>query len=352
MSTASCGPLAGLKIIEMAAIGPVPHCGMVFSDMGADVVRIDRPTETDLGIPVDRRFDLSARGKTRLALDLKQKQGVAQALDVIAVADALIEGFRPGVMERIGLGPDVCLARNPRLVYGRISGWGDCGPLAETAGHDLNFVGLTGALAERGPPGAPPPPPLNLVADYGGGAMQLVAGVLAALLHARATGQGQVVTTSIYAGAQALTPFFYGLRAAGRWHDARGANLLDGGAPFYRCYETADGLFVAVAAIEPKFYRALLAGLGLELDAGAQMDRAAWPLAEKLFAGKFATRTRQAWAETFANTDACVTPVLNWEEAKTHPQAAALGLFESPDGIAQPRTAPRFSATPAPALRA
>jgi alpha-methylacyl-CoA racemase len=350
MSTASCGPLAGLKIIEMAAIGPVPHCGMVFSDMGADVLRIDRPTETDLGIPIDPRFDVPARGKSILPIDLKRPEGVAQALDLITGAAAVIEGFRPGVMERLGLGSDVCLARNPRLVYGRISGWGDCGPLSEVAGHDLNFVGLTGALAAMGSPGTPPPPPLNLVADFGGGAMQLVAGILAALLHARATGQGQVVTTSIYAGAQALTPFFYGLRAAGRWHDARGENLLDGGAPFYRCYETADHLFVAVAAIEPKFYRALLAGLGLALDAAAQMDRAAWPSAEKIFAETFRTRTRSEWAEKFEDTDACVTPVLNWEEASSHPQAIALGLFESPGGIAQPRTAPRFSATPARTL--
>jgi alpha-methylacyl-CoA racemase len=335
----------------MAAIGPVPHCGMVLADMGAEILRIDRPAGADLGIPVDRRFDVFERGKTVLPLDLKRPEAVAQALDMISGADALIEGFRPGVMERLGLGPEACLASNARLVYGRISGWGDRGPLAEMAGHDLNFVGLTGALAAMGAPDAPPPPPLNLVADFGGGAMQLVAGILAALLHARTTGQGQVVTTSIYAGAQALTAFFYGLRAAGKWQDVRGANLLDGAAPYYRCYETADRLFVAVAAIEPKFYRALLAGLGLGADAAGQNDRAAWRQTETLFAERFRQRTRAQWAEKFAGSDACVTPVLDWEEAKTHPQAIALGLFESPGGIAQPRSAPSFSATPARSLQ-
>ena len=352
MSTPGAGPLAGLRVIEMEAIGPVPFCGMLLADMGATVLRIDRPAATELGLPVPAQFNLLARGKQARALDLKQADGLAAALALIAEADVLIEGFRPGVMERLGLGPAECHARNPRLVYARISGWGDAGPLRDTVGHDLNYLGLTGALSAMGPPEAPPPPPLNLVGDYGGGAMQLTVGVLAALLHARATGEGQVVATSIFEGAHALTPFLHGQRLAGNWQDRRGVNVLDGGAPFYRCYETADaGAYVAVAAIEPKFYHALLEGLELGLDPAAQMDRTAWPETAARLAARFRERRRDDWAAHFAGRDACVTPVLEWDEAATHPQAAAMGSFERPGGVVQPRAAPRFSATPPPPLR-
>ncbi len=338
------GPLSGTTIVEMAAIGPVPHCGLVLAEMGADVIRLDRVGASDLGIPVPPRHDALARGKRSVALDLKSQAGLDAARTLIARADVLLEGFRPGVMERLGLGPAPCLAANPRLVYGRISGWGDAGPMARDSGHDLNYLGLTGALLAMGDPGAPPPVPLNLVADFGGGAMQLACGVLAALLSARATGQGQVVATSILEGAAALTAMTHGFRAAGQWRDARRDNILDGGAPFYRTYAAADGGFLAVAAIEPKFFRALLAGLDLQdvVAPAAQLDRAGWPDVGRQFAKRFATRTRDDWAARFAGTDACVTPVLGWSEALEHPQAAALGLFEG--GL--PRTAPRFSATP------
>jgi alpha-methylacyl-CoA racemase len=338
------GPLAGTTVVEMAAIGPVPHCGLVLAEMGARVIRLDRVGASGLGIPVPPRHDALARGKRSVALDLKSPAGLAAAQTLIARADVLLEGFRPGVMERLGLGPNPCLAANPRLVYGRISGWGDAGPMAGDSGHDLNYLGLTGALLAMGDPGTPPPVPLNLVADFGGGAMQLACGVLAALLSARATGRGQVVATSILEGAAALTAMTHGLRAAGQWRDARRDNLLDGGAPFYRTYATADGGYLAVAAIEPKFFGALLAGLGLE-DAWApasQHDRAGWPGMARQFAERFATRTRDDWAARFAGTDACVTAVLGWSEAQAHPQMAALGMFS--DRL--PRTAPRFSATP------
>lgn len=342
------GPLAGVRVIEMSAIGPVPQCGLVLAEMGAEVVRLDRTEASDLGVPAPSRFDALARGKQSVVLDLKGDEGRQAALCLIAAADLLIEGFRPGVMERLGLGPEVCLAANPRLVYGRISGWGDAGPMAAEAGHDLNFVGLTGALLAMGAPGQPPPVPLNLVADFGGAAMQLACGVLAALLHVRTTGQGQVVATSVFEGAASLTPFAQGLRAAGVWTDQRGSNILDGGAPFYRTYATLDGGYVAVAAIEPRFYQALLEGLRLAgaIQAGAQMDRAGWPATAALFTARFAERTRDDWAAYFAGADACVSAVLGWAEAAVHPQAAALGLFSTVDGVALPRTAARFSATP------
>ena len=343
MTSPAPGPLSGTMVVEMAAIGPVPHCGLVLAEMGAGVIRLDRVGASGLGIPVPPRHDALARGKRSVALDLKSPAGQEAARTLIARADVLLEGFRPGVMERLGLGPDPCLAANPRLVYGRISGWGDAGPMAGDSGHDLNYLGLTGALLAMGDPGTPPPVPLNLVADFGGGAMQLACGVLAALLAARATGRGQVVATSILEGAAALTAMTHGFRAAGQWRDARRDNILDGGAPFYRTYATADSGYVAVAAIEPKFFGALLAGLGLQdaVAASSQLDRVGWPGMARQFAERFATRTRDAWATRFAGTDACVTPVLNWTEAQAHPQASALGLFS--DGL--PRTAPRFSAT-------
>ncbi len=343
------GVLAGVTIVEMAAIGPVPFAGMVLADFGAEVIKLERLGPSGLGVPMVPRFDVTARGKKSVALDLKTEEGVAAARKLIASADAVIEGFRPGVMERLGLGPEPCLADNPRLVYGRISGWGSTGPMAAMAGHDLNYLGLSGALAAMGTPDAPPPVPLNLVGDYGGGAMMLVAGLLAALVRARGTGQGQVVETSIAEGALALTPLFYGLIAGGRWGLERGANLLDGGAPFYRCYQCADGRYVAIGSIEPKFYQALVIGLGLEgaLDPAQQYDRASWPETAATIEATIRTETRDYWAAHFDGSDACLTPVLDWSEAPEHPQHKARGSFASPDGFPQPTPQVGFSETPA-----
>lgn len=338
------GPLTAVTVIEMEAIGPVPHCGLVLAELGADVLCIDRTAASGLGIGLPREFNALAHGKRSIALDLKQAAGREAAMDLIATADILIEGFRPGVMERLGLGPAPCLARNPRLVYGRLSGWGEVGPLAARAGHDLNYLGLSGALAAMGPPDTPPPVPLNLIADFGGGAMQLAVGVLAAALRARAFGRGQVVATSILEGTLALTPMMHGMRAGAAWTEARHDNVLDGGAPFYRCYRTADGGHVAVGAIEGKFYRALLDGLGLGdvLDPAAQMDKGRWPATHARLEAAFLARTRDEWAAHFVGTDACVTPVLTFAEAPLHPQNA--GVFTAaPAGWPVPRTAPRFS---------
>ena len=339
------GPLSGVTVIEMAAIGPVPHCGMVLAELGAAVVRIDRTAASGLGLEIPPEFDALARGKRPVALDLKGDAGREAAMDLIAGADILIEGFRPGVMERIGLGPEPCLARNPRLVYGRLSGWGEDGPMANDAGHDLNFLGLTGALSLMGPPNHPPPVPLNLVADFGGGAMQLALGVVAAAFRARTTGRGQVVASSILEGALSLTPMLYGLRAAGAWTDRRGDNVLDGGAPFYGCYEAADGRYLAVGAIEPKFYRSLLDGLGLADGIGAdrQMDKSTWPGTRERFATVFRTRSRDAWVRHFSGTDACVSPVLTLDEAPQHPQNTPAFSSGSAGGLRLPRSVPRFS---------
>lgn len=348
------GSLTGARVVEFAAIGPVPHCGLVLRELGADVLRIDRPGPSKVGIATASEFDALARGKRTVALDLKRADGLRTALDLVADADILIEGFRPGVMERVGLGPAECLTRNPSLVYGRISGWGDTGPMANEAGHDLNFLGMTGALAAMGEPGKPPPVPLNLVADFGGGAMQLAVGVLAALIQARETGRGQVVTTSILAGAHALTPFLHGLRAAGAWNERRQENILDGGAPFYRCYEGSDGRYVAVAAIEAKFYRSLLTGLGLldVLDPSAQMDRASWPATRERFALIFRRQTREEWTQSFRGTDACVTPVLDFAEAIDHDQSQACLTEDKQMGLRLPMSVPRIE-TPGlpPSLR-
>lgn len=343
------GPLDGVSVVEMAAIGPVPFAGMVLADLGAEVIRLDRREPSGLGLGTPPRFDVTARGKKSVALDLKAPEGVAAARRLIAAADIVIEGFRPGVMERLGLGPEPCLADNPKLVFGRISGWGSGGPMAEMAGHDLNYLGLSGALAAMGPADAPPAPPLNLVGDYGGGAMMLVAGVLAALIKARAGGPGQVVETSIAAGALALTPLFYGLIAGGRWGLGRQDNLLDGAAPFYRCYQAGDGAHVAVGAIEPKFYRVLLQRLELlgTIDPARQYDKGSWAATAASLADRFATQKRDHWAQLFDGTDGCVTPVLDWSEAPKHPQHQALASFAEIDGVVQPAAHPLFSATPA-----
>ena len=343
------GPLTGVTVIEMAAIGPVPFAGMVLADLGAEVIRLDRREPSGLGIGTEPRFDVPGRGKKSVALDLKSGAGIAAARRLIASADIVIEGFRPGVMERLGLGPEVCRADNPRLVYGRISGWGSTGPMAAMAGHDLNYLGLSGALGAMGPDEAPPPVPLNLIGDYGGGAMMLALGVVAATLNARATGEGQVVETSIAGGALALTPMLWGLLAAGRWGVERHDNLLDGGAPFYRCYECQGGGHVAVGALEPKFFQILIEGMGL---AGAvklqrQYDKSFWPELAQLFAETFKTAPRDEWARRFDGKDACLTPVLDWNEAPRHPQHQALGSFTEIGGVTQPSAHPLFSETPA-----
>lgn len=352
-------PLAGVLVAEFPAIGPVPFCGMVLADMGAEVIRIDRVAPSDLGIAMPSRFNLLNRGKRSIALDLKHPDGVAIARRSVAQAHILLEGFRPGVMERLGLGPDACLGENPSLVYGRMSGWGERGPLAGVAGHDINYLGLSGALAAMGEPDAPPPVPLNLIGDFGGGAMHLACGVLAALLAVRAGGTGQVVRTSIAEASLALMPMVYGMRTAGEWSLARGQNILDGGAPFYRTYATRDGRFVAVGAIEPKFYAALLDGLGLaglglagKVSAAAQRERADWPETTALFASRFREKTRDEWSRIFAGTDACVTPVLDMDETPDHPQHAALNSFVAVDGVRQPAPTPEFSALPARDVRA
>jgi alpha-methylacyl-CoA racemase len=332
----------------MAAIGPVPFCGMMLADMGAEVVRVDRVVPSGLGVEVPPRFACMARSKQSVAVDVKNAEGLAIVKKLIASADVVIEGFRPGVMERIGLAPEVCLALNPKLVFGRCSGWGEDGPMAGMAAHDINYLGMSGALAAIGTEGTPPPPPLNLVGDFGGAAMQLTCGVLAAIVSARATGKGQVVKTSIAHGAVGLMPMTYGLYAAGRWSLSRASNPLDGGAPFYRCYECSDGRYVAVGAIERKFYLELIEKLDLadRVEAAKQNDRATWAETAAIFAARFKQRPRDGWAAVFDGSDACVTPVLDMSEAPQHPQQVGAGAFVEVADLVQPAPGPRFSATP------
>ncbi|MDN2583373.1 CaiB/BaiF CoA-transferase family protein [Aquibium sp. ELW1220] len=335
------GPLEGVRIVEMDAIGPVPLASMILADLGATIVRLERPggqaAHGNLG------EDIVHRGRMRLTLDMKQPGDVARALELVDHADALLEGYRPGVMERLGLGPETCLARNPRLVYARSTGWGQTGPLAATAGHDINYIALSGALGAIGNSDGCPPPPLNLVGDYGGGAMFLVTGVLAGVLAARDTGRGDVVDVAMTDGVGVLMSMFVALRQQGGWSDARGDNLLDGAAPFYRCYECADGRHVAVGAIEPQFFQQLLAGLGLEPASIVQHDRSSWKDLTSLIAGRFALRSRDDWAEHFAGTDACVTPVLTISEALSHPGNKARSAHVRVGELLQPAIAPRFS---------
>ena len=341
------GPLAGLKIVEMAGIGPAPMCAMLLADAGAEVLRIDRPTPSGLGIEKPVRFDLLARSRRSVAIDLKQPDGIALVLDLVRSADALIEGFRPGTMERLGLGPEVCLAARPSLVYGRITGWGQTGPLAHAAGHDMNYIALAGALHATGRAGAPPTPPLNLVGDFGGGALYLAFGVLSALLHARQTGTGQVVDAAMVEGAANLMTMFYGLYAAGMQTDKRGANLLDSGAPHYDVYACADGLYLSVAPIEGKFRQILLEKMDLAPASLPDIrDPAAWPRAKAILAARFREKTRAEWCELLEGTDACVAPVLSLAEAPNHPHNRERGSFVTVDGVVQPAPAPRFSATP------
>jgi alpha-methylacyl-CoA racemase len=336
------GPLAGLRVVEFEGLGPVPHAGMVLADLGALVLRVQRPgavPPTPLG-PVDR-------GRTPLALDLGDADGVQAALRLIDAADVLLEGFRPGVMERLGLGPDVCLSSNPRLVYARMTGWGQDGPLAPRAGHDINYLALSGALAAIGPPGGDPVPPLNLVGDYGGGSMLLVVGVLAALLERSASGHGQVVDAAMVDGVTSLLALEYGLLGAGLWQLERGTNLIDGGAPFYTTYVCADGGYVAVGALEERFWLELLAVLELDpSELPLRNDPTGWPLLRARLGGIFATRPRDAWAETFAGVDACVTPVLTLAETAAHPQLGGRGSVSASAGRPAPGVAPRFSRTP------
>jgi alpha-methylacyl-CoA racemase len=345
------GPLAGLRVIEMVGLGPCPFAAMMLADMGAEVIRIDRKAAPAAGGPfpmLGTKYDVMARSRRSLALDLKQPQGREVLLQLVDKADALLEGFRPDVMERLGLGPDACLARNPRLVFGRVTGWGQDGPLAQSAGHDINYVALTGMLHAMGAAGQPPTPPLNLVGDFGGGAMMLAFGVVCAVLEARKSGQGQVVDAAMTDGASLLGAMMYGLRGHGSWSDARGANMLDGGAPFYASYACADGKFISVGAIEPQFYRRLLELAGATDPAfEAQWRSAAWPELKEKFAALFRTRTRDDWCALLEGTDACFAPVLDLTEAPQHPHNRARGTFVEVDGVTQPAPAPRFSRTAA-----
>ncbi|MFO0155266.1 MAG: CaiB/BaiF CoA transferase family protein [Alphaproteobacteria bacterium] len=333
------GPLHGVKVLEFAGIGPGPFCAMLLADLGAEVIRIDRPNG-----PEADRLDIVSRGRRSLALDLKNPQSIAALHRMITEFDVLIEGFRPGVMERLGLGPTELQARNPKLIYGRMTGWGQDGPLALRAGHDINYIALTGALHAMGRPDAPPAPPLNLIGDYGGGGMLLALGILAALLERAQSGQGQVVDAAMVDGAALLMAPIFGMKARGRWHSARGGNLLDGSASFYDTYACACGGFVAVGPIEPQFFAEMLTRLDLdEAEFQDRMNPAHWPTHKARLAAAFRTRSRDAWAEIFADSDGCVVPVLSMDEAPHHPHNQARQNFLVKDGVAEPAPAPRFS---------
>jgi alpha-methylacyl-CoA racemase len=341
------GPLSGIRILEIAGIGPGPFAGMMLADHGAEVIRIERPNAPPGLAPA--HTDILARNRRAVAIDLKKPEGVAVLRDLARGADGLIEGFRPGVMERLGVGPEVLLADNPKLVFGRMTGWGQTGPLARTAGHDIDYIALAGALHAYGRAGEKPTPPINMVGDFGGGGMFLAFGMVSALLHAARTGQGQVIDCAMVDGAAVLMSMIWSFRAAGFWRDERGVNMLDTGAHFYDTYETADGKFMAVGAIEPQFYAELrrLAGLAEDRDLDAQMNFAEWPALKARVAAAFKARTRDEWTAIFDGTDACVSPVLSMKEAPIHPHNAARGTFVEASGVTQPAPAPRYSATPA-----
>lgn len=339
------GPLTGLKVIEMVGLGPAPFCAMLLADMGAEVIRVQRPGQV---LGERARFDVLARGRRAIALDLRQREGVETLLQLVESADALIEGFRPGVMERLGLGPAPCLQRNPKLVYGRMTGWGQSGPLAQVAGHDINYIALAGALHAIGRPGEKPVVPHNYIGDFGGGGMLLGFGVLCALLEAQRSGKGQVVDAAMTDGTALLSAMMYGFRAAGRLGDERGANLLDGGAHFYDTYECADGRFIALGAIEPQFYAELLTRCGIDdPQFQRQMDPSQWPQLKAKLAALFQQRSRAQWCDLLEGSDACFAPVLDWAEAAGHPHNRERGTYLELDGVLQPAPAPRFSRTPA-----
>jgi alpha-methylacyl-CoA racemase len=336
------GPLSGIRVLEFEAIGPAPFAGMLLADMGADVLVVDRPAASDLGLTRERWYDVMMRGKRSVTLDLKSSK--EPALELIGRADVLIEGFRPGVMERLGLGPDVALARNPRLVYGRMTGWGQEGPLAPRAGHDINYIALAGVLNAFGRKGEPPVPPLNLVGDFGGGGMLLGFGVACALLEAARSGKGQVVDAAMVDGASLLAAMFHGFLEADQWSEVRGANILDTGAPWYDVYETKDGKYVSIGAIEARFYAELIRKLGLK-DLPGQHDRSGWPALREAFRTTFRSKTREEWSAVFEGSDACFAPVLSFSEARRHPHALARDAFLENSGAEQPAPAPRFSRT-------
>ncbi|CAG9187133.1 CaiB/BaiF CoA transferase family protein [Cupriavidus pinatubonensis] len=344
------GVLSGIRVVEFEAIGPGPFGGMLLADMGADVVRIDRPEPpSDLGPKRNggKRVDVTGRGRRSVTLDLKQANAQQAALELMARADVVIEGFRPGTMERLGLGPDVALARNPKLVYGRMTGWGQTGPMADRAGHDLNYIALSGVLSGIGRAGEAPVPPLNLVGDYGGGGMLLALGVVAALLHVQRGGKGQVVDAAMTEGAAQLGAVIWGLLASGNWREERQSNVLDGGAPWYDSYRTRDGKYMAIGPVEGRFYAELLDKLGLAgEELPAQYDRSGWPLLRRHFEAAFLARTREEWCAVFEGSDACWAPVLDFSEAPSHPHHRARGSFIEIDGVVQPAPAPRFLGAP------
>jgi alpha-methylacyl-CoA racemase len=347
MEDIGMGPLAGVKIVEFTGIGPAPMAAMMLADMGATIIRIDRTGPADLGLPMPEQFEFTKRSRAVIGLDLKQPASMQLALRLIDGADALIEGFRPGVMERLGLGPEVCLKRNPKLAYGRVTGWGQEGPLALAAGHDLNYIALTGALHAIGRKGQKPTPPLNLVGDYGGGALYLTTGLLAAIISARATGAGQVVDAAMVDGALSLMTPIYAMKAGGRLTGPRGENQLDSGAYFYEAYECSDGQYISIASIEAKFHAELLQRL--ELDPATmptQWDRSKWLDAKDRLTALFKTRTRDGWCHALEGTDVCFAPVLSMDEAHDHPHNVARAAFIDVGGMRQPAPAPRFAGTP------
>ena len=339
------GPLAGIRVLAFEAIGPAPFAGMLLADMGADVLVLERPADTDLGLKRERRHDVMMRGKRSVTLDLKKASAKEAVFSLLDTADVLIEGFRPGVMERLGLGPDAALARNPKLVYGRMTGWGQDGPLAPRAGHDINYIALAGVLHAFGRKDEAPVPPLNLVGDFGGGGMLLGFGVACALIEAARSGRGQVVDAAMVDGAALLAAMFSGFLASGTWSETRGDNILDTGAPWYDVYETKDGKYVSIGSIEARFFEELARRMQLT-NLPSQHDRSRWPEMRKIFSQAFKTRTRDQWCRVFAGSDACFAPVLSWSEARAHEQSVSRQSYVSVSGVAQPAPAPRFSRTP------